>query len=255
VATHRGFTDIIRSLPDATREERGERVIEAAFDRRARIEGNGVGYDTIAAAGAHACILHWTANDGPVRDGDLVLIDAGIELESLYTGDITRTLPVSGSFSPVQRQVYDAVLEANTAARLAAKPGATLRDVHDAAMGVIEAKTREWGFLPEDDGATPFHRRYMVHSTGHHLGIDVHDGSDAPREIYQGELVPGMVFTVEPGLYFHSDDLTVPEEFRGIGVRIEDNLLITETGNVNLSADIPRTADAVEEWVRENRGE
>ena len=255
-ATERGFVDVLASLPRASSAPRGERVVEGVFNARARLDGNTVGYETIAASGPNACTLHWIRNDGEVREGDLLLLDAGIELDSLYTADITRTVPVTGTFSEVQRRVYEAVLEAADAAFAVVKPGIRFREVHEAAMAVIERKTREWGFLPERDEAnTAFHRRYMVHGTSHHLGLDVHDCAQARRELYlDGVLEPGMVFTIEPGLYFQSDDLTVPAEYRGIGVRIEDDVVVTEDGYVNLSANIPRSADAVEAWVREAQG-
>lgn len=254
--TARGFDDIIAALPDAAQHARGERVVEGVFHRRAREDGNGEGYDTISASGPHACYLHWTRNDGAVIPGDLILVDAGVEADSLYTADITRTLPVNGTFSDVQRRVYETVLEAADAAFAVARPGARFREVHEAAMAVIAKRTAEWGVLPvtaeealhADAGGQ--HRRYMVHGTSHHLGIDVHDCAQARREMYyDGILEPGMVFTIEPGLYFQIDDLTVPEELRGIGVRIEDDILMTADGPVNLSADIPRTADEVEEWI------
>jgi Xaa-Pro aminopeptidase len=241
-ATQRGFT--------------GERVIEGVFATRARLDGNDVGYGSIAAAGPHATILHWTRNDGPVVPGDLVLLDAGVERDSYYTADITRTFPVNGTFSDVQRRVYEAVLEAADAAFAVVKPGAVFREVHAAAMQVIARKTAEWGFLPvsAEESLEPenqFHRRYMVHGTSHHLGLDVHDCAQARKSMYMdGVLEPGMVFTIEPGLYFQPDDLTVPAEFRGIGVRIEDDILVTADGAENLSAGIPRTADEVEAWVR-----
>ncbi len=215
-----------------------------------------MGYDTIAASGPHACYLHWTRNDGAVVPGDLILIDAGVEVDSLYTADITRTLPVSGRFTEVQRRVYEAVREAADAAFAAARPGVPFRRVHEAAMEIIAARVAEWGLLPvtaeealdADRGGQ--HRRYMVHGTSHHLGIDVHDCAQARREMYyDGLLEPGMVFTIEPGLYFQIDDLTVPQEYRGIGVRIEDDIVMTSDGPVNLSAGIPRTADEVEEWI------
>lgn len=259
-ATYRGFDDVLEALPRITSERRGERVIEGVFATRARLEGNDVGYGSIAAAGAHATFLHWTRNDGAVLEGDLVLLDAGVELDSYYTADITRTFPVNGRFSPVQRKVYEAVREAADAAFAVAKPGAIFRDVHAAAMRVIAEKTAEWGFLPvsADESLEPdnqFHRRYMVHGTSHHLGLDVHDCAQARRDMYMdGTLEPGMVFTIEPGLYFQADDLTVPEEFRGIGVRIEDDVLVTIDGVENLSSAIPRTADEVESWVRARSG-
>ncbi|MGV1034710.1 MAG: aminopeptidase P family protein [Microbacteriaceae bacterium] len=252
----RAFDDVLRELPRIRRADRGERVIEGVFFTRARLEGNDVGYGSIAAAGAHATILHWTRNDGAVRDGELVLLDAGVERESFYTADITRTFPVNGRFSDVQREVYEAVLEAADAALAIVKPGIIFKDVHAEAMKVIARKTSEWGFLPvsAEESLLPdnqFHRRYMVHGTSHHLGIDVHDCAQARREFYMdGEVKAGMIFTIEPGLYFQSDDLSVPEEFRGIGVRIEDDILVTATGAENLSAAIPRTADEVEAWVR-----
>jgi Xaa-Pro aminopeptidase len=254
-ATRQGFDDVVADLPAIVAHARGERLVEGTFTRRARAEGNAVGYDVIAASGAHACILHWMRNDGPVVPGDLLLVDAGVEVDSLYTADITRTLPVSGTFTPIQRLVYAAVLQAADAARAVVRPGITLRDVHDAAMEVIAARTADWGLLPvtaEESLAedAQFHRRYMVHGTGHHLGLDVHDCALARREVYlNGVLQEGMVFTIEPGLYFQPDDLTVPQEFRGIGVRIEDNVLVTASGSKNLSAAIPRTADEVEAWI------
>jgi Xaa-Pro aminopeptidase len=257
-ATKRGFDEIIADLPAAIAAERGERVVEGTFDRRARIDGNTVGYDTIAASGPHACYLHWTRNDGPVVPGDLLLVDAGVELDSLYTADITRTLPVSGAFTDIQRRVYEAVLEAADAARAIVRPGIRFREVHAEAMRVVAEKTAEWGLLPgsaeESLESGQWHRRYMIHGTSHHLGLDVHDCAKARRELYlDGELEAGMVFTIEPGLYFQADDLTVPEEYRGIGVRIEDDIVVTADGCELLSGDIPRTADDVEAWMRAAR--
>ncbi|CAN5315189.1 aminopeptidase P family protein [soil metagenome] len=254
-ATKKGFDDVIADLGEITAHARGERLVEGTFNRRARAEGNTVGYDTIAASGDHACILHWTRNDGAVAPGDLILIDAGIELDSYYTADITRTLPIGGSFTEVQRRVYEAVREAADAAFAIVRPGIRFREIHAEAMRVIAAKTAEWGLLPvsAQESLEPdaqYHRRYMVHGTSHHLGIDVHDCAQARRDLYaDGVVEAGMVFTIEPGLYFQPDDLTVPEEYRGIGVRIEDNILVTESGAENLSIGIPRTADDVEAWL------
>jgi Xaa-Pro aminopeptidase len=254
--TARGFDDIVAHLPEIVAHPRGERIVEGVFHQRARSEGNAVGYDTIAASGPHACYLHWTRNDGAVVPGDLILIDAGAEVDSLYTADITRTLPVNGRFTDIQRRIYETVREAADAAFAAARPGVKFRSVHEAAMQVIATRVAEWGLLPVtaqealDADRGGHHRRYMVHGTSHHLGIDVHDCAQARRDMYyDGLLEPGMVFTIEPGLYFQIDDLTVPEEYRGIGVRIEDDILMTADGPVNLSADIPRTADEVEAWI------
>ncbi len=255
-ASIKGFEEVAKNLGAAAAHPRGERIVETAFYAQARIEGNYLGYETIAAAGPHACVLHWVNNDGPVNSGDLILIDAGVEVDSLYTADVTRTLPVSGKYSEVQRKVYEAVREAADAAFAVAKPGNKFKDVHAAAMEVIAAKTAEWGFLPvsAEESLLPenqFHRRWMVHGTSHHLGLDVHDCAQARREMYlDAEIQPGMIFTIEPGLYFHQDDLLVPEEFRGIGVRIEDDVLITENGAENLTAALPRQAEEVEAWLQ-----
>ncbi|GAA4736798.1 aminopeptidase P family protein [Isoptericola chiayiensis] len=255
-----GFAEVVRALPRAVAHRRGERVIETTFDAHARLEGNTVGYETIAAAGEHATTLHWITNDGVVRSGEMVLLDAGVEIDELYTADVTRTLPVDGEYTEVQRRVYTAVLDAADAAFAVAKPGAKFRDVHAAAMEVIAARLEEWGLLPvsaeeslSDEGQQ--HRRWMVHGTSHHLGMDVHDCAQARREMYlDGVLEPGMVFTIEPGLYFKADDLAVPEEYRGIGVRIEDDVLVTADGNENLSAALPRRPEDVEAWMARLRG-
>jgi Xaa-Pro aminopeptidase len=254
-ATARGFEDVVRALAEAVRATRGERVVETAFEGRARREGNGVGYDTIAAAGPHACTLHWIRNDGAVRDGELVLVDAGVEVDSLYTADVTRTLPVSGRFSEAQRRVYEVVLEAADAAFRVARPGHTFRELNEEAMKVIAARLVEWGLVPATveetlDQEGQYHRRWMVHGTSHHLGIDVHDCAQARREMYlDAVLEPGMVFTIEPGLYFRADDELVPAELRGIGVRIEDDVLVTADGCENLSAMLPRRPDEIESWM------
>ena len=255
-ASIRGFEEVARNLKQASKHHRGERIVETAFYAKARLEGNNLGYDTIAASGPHACTLHWIVNNGPVKNGDLLLLDAGVEMDSLYTADITRTLPVNGKFTDVQRKIYEVVREAADAAFAVAKPGAKFKDVHAAAMEVIAAKTAEWGLLPVSaerslEPDQQFHRRWMVHGTSHHLGLDVHDCAQARREMYlEAELKPGMVFTIEPGLYFQPDDLLVPEEFRGIGVRIEDDILITKKGAENLSAALPRESKAVEKWLK-----
>src|SRR5690606_4935969 len=215
---------------------------------------------TIAAAGEHATTLHWIRNDGEVRPGELLLLDAGVEVESLYTADVTRTLPIDGTFTDVQRKVYQAVLDAADAAFAVAVPGNRFRDVHAAAMEVIADRLASWGLLPGTaaESLAPEgqqHRRWMVHGTSHHLGIDVHDCAQARREMYLDAVIePGMVFTIEPGLYFKADDLAVPEEYRGIGVRIEDDVLVTADGNENLSAALPRRPEDVEAWMARLRG-
>ena len=255
-ATREGFDDIIASFPRAIAHRRGERVVEGAFGAKAREEGNGLGYDTIAAAGNHANTLHFIDNDGPVRPGQLILVDAGVEVDSLYTADITRTLPISGTFTEDQAEVYQAVLDAcERALEEASKQGCRFRDVHAAAMEVIAERLEGWGMLPGTareslDPENMWHRRWMPHGTSHHLGIDVHDCAQARREMYlDAQLQPGMCFTIEPGLYFREDDLLVPERFRGIGVRIEDDILVTDKGVERLSESVPRTIADVEAWI------
>ena len=248
-ATISGFEDVVRALPQAVGHQRGERVVEGAFFARARLEGNDLGYDTIAASGNNATILHWIRNHDRIDPGELLLLDAGVEADSLYTADITRTIPVSGTYTAVQRKVYEAVLAAADAAFEVVRPGIRFRDIHQRAVTVLAERLDAWGLLPVslEESLSPqgqHHRRWMPHGTSHHLGLDVHDCAQAKRDLYlDGVLEPGMVFTIEPGLYFKNEDLAVPEEYRGIGVRIEDDVLVTETGVENLSAALPRTPD------------
>jgi len=254
-ATNRGFADMVRVFGAATSVTRGERIVEAAFFGRARLEGNDLGYDTIAASGSHACILHWIRNDGDVKSGDLILIDAGIEVDSLYTADITRTLPINGKFSPAQRKIYMLVYEAQKAGFAAVKPGARFKDITAAAHAVLAKGLEEMGVLPITAEESlkldvGLHRRWTVHGVSHMLGIDVHDCNDARREQYSdGILEAGMILTVEPGLYIHPDDELFPAEYRGIGVRIEDDVLVTETGCRVLSNKLPSHPDEVEVWI------
>ena len=254
-ATNRGFADMVRVFGAASSTKRGERIIEAAFFGRARLEGNDLGYETIAASGSHACILHWIRNDGDVKSGDLILIDAGVEVDSLYTADITRTLPINGEFSPAQRKIYTLVYEAQRAGFAAVKPGAKFKDITAASHSVLAKGLEEMGVLPisAEESLKPevgLHRRWTVHGVSHMLGIDVHDCNDARKEQYaDGVLEAGMILTVEPGLYIHPDDELFPEEYRGIGVRIEDDVLVTETGCRVLSNKLPSHPDEVEVWI------
>ncbi|MGW8377842.1 aminopeptidase P family protein [Streptomyces sp. ODS28] len=255
-STVRGFEDVVKSLDKA--EATSERYIEGTFFLRARVEGNDVGYGSICAAGPHATTLHWVRNDGAVRSGDLLLLDAGVETHTLYTADVTRTLPINGRFTDFQRKIYDAVYEAQEAGIAAVKPGADYLDFHHAAQRVLATKLVEWGLLDYDVEKVlelGLQRRWTLHGTGHMLGMDVHDCAVARRETYaEGTLEPGMCLTVEPGLYFQADDLTVPEEYRGIGVRIEDDILVTEDGNRNLSSALPRSSADVEAWMAGLKG-
>ena len=254
-ASVRGFADMVRVFPAATSVARGERVIESAFYGRARLEGNENGYPSIVASGAHACVLHWIKNDGDVLPGDLILIDAGVEVESHYTADITRTFPVNGTFTEAQRKIYMIVYKAQQAGIAAVKPGAKFKDFHNACMVEIARGAAELGVLPVsvEESLKPesgLHRRWQFHGSGHHLGIDVHDCAHARKEQYaEAVLEAGMILTVEPGFYIQPDDTLFPEEYRGIGVRIEDDILVTESGAKILSNALPRHPDEVEAYM------
>jgi Xaa-Pro aminopeptidase len=217
--------------------------------------GNDIGYDSIVGGGRHATTLHWIDNTGPIKAGELVLLDMGVEASSLYTADVTRTLPVDGRFTPLQRDLYTAVYNAQQAGIDAVRPGAKFRDAHHAAMDVLAHALEDLGLLPVSAEAalqpdSKIYTRWTLHGTSHMLGLDVHDCAGAAQEVYpEGDLVEGMVLTVEPGLYFQEDDLLVPEELRGIGIRIEDDVVVTADGMRNLSASLPRDPDAIEEWM------
>jgi Xaa-Pro aminopeptidase len=252
-ATQLGFDDVIRALKAGGTE----RHVEGVFNLRARVEGNDVGYGTIAASGPHACVLHWTRNDGDLKKGDLLLLDAGVEGNTLYTADITRTLPISGRFSKEQREIYELVLDAQEQAIKAVKPGNDFMEPNKIAMRVLADGLARLGILKmsADEALKEehqFYKRYSLHNVSHMLGLDVHDCAQARQEAYKfGKLQPGMVLTVEPGLYFQLDDLTVPKKYRGIGVRIEDDVLVTARGCKVLSSKIPRAAKDVEAWMKQ----
>ena len=253
--THRGFNDVIRALPAAIATPRGERVVEAAFFGRARIEGNALGYNTIAASGSHACVLHWERNDGTVKNGDLMLVDAGVEVDSYYTADITRTLPISGKFTPAQRALYMPVYESQKAGIAAIKPGEKFLAINKASHAVLAQGLIDMGIIKMTldevmDPAVGFHKRWTLHGVSHMLGMDVHDCAHARAEQYRdGILEVGMCLTVEPGLYIQPDDELFPAEYRGIGIRIEDDVVVTEDGCLNLSQHIPHHPDEIEAWM------
>lgn len=254
-ATKAGFDRLLAAMPSALDKPRSERILEGAFNSVSRELGNAVGYDSIVASGPHAPILHWMRNTGVVRSGDLLLVDAGVEVDSLYTADITRTFPTNGKFTDFQKRLYQAVLDSQQAGFEAAKIGATYSDIHHACMRVIAERLHEWGLLPVsvEESLSPegqHHRRWLACGVAHHLGLDVHDCAQARFEEYQGAAIrPGMIFTIEPGLYFREDDLLIPPEYRGIGIRIEDDVLMTEDGPEWLSAGIPKEIDDVEAWI------
>ncbi len=249
--TRQGFEAVVRALPQAGTE----RDVEVAFFARARSAGNDTGYSTIAAAGSHATILHWSHNTGAIRQGELLLLDAGVETNRYYTADVTRTMPINGHFSPIQRRVYQLVYDAQRAAFAEVKPGNEFLAPNRAAMRVLAEGLEQMGLLPVSaeeslQKQSQLHQRYTLHGVSHMLGLDVHDCAQAREESYRlGILEVGMVLTVEPGLYFQPHDLTVPEELRGIGVRIEDDVEVTQGGHRVLSAGIPSAPDEVEQWM------
>jgi Xaa-Pro aminopeptidase len=256
-ATVRGFEDMARVLP----ADRGvsERLLEGVFGLRARHDGNGVGYASIVGAGAHATTLHWQHNDGVTTPGGLLLLDLGVEGRELYTADVTRTVPVSGQFSPAQREIYEIVYQAQEAGFAAVTPGVAYADVALACNRVLAEGLYDLKLLPcpVDEALSKenmSYRRWTLHGFGHMLGLDVHDCSAARIQRYRdGTIEEGYVITIEPGLYFQADDEMVPDELRGVGIRIEDDVVVTASGPRNLSAALPRAAHEVEAWLATQR--
>ncbi len=213
-------------------------------------DGAGWSYPSIVASGNHACVLHYTSNDGPLTDGDMVLVDAGAEFKG-YAGDVTRCFPVNGSFSAPQRAVYEVVLAAQEAAIAKVVAGNPFDEIHQAARSKICEGLVQLGVVQgtassvEESGE---YKPWFMHNTSHWLGLDVHDAGSYHVDGDSRPLEPGMCLTVEPGLYFREDDSTVPEEFRGLGIRIEDDVVvIAEGGPEILSVGVPKSIEAVEE--------
>lgn len=205
-------------------------------------------YPSIVGAGRNSCVLHYLDNCGEIRDGDLVLIDAGCEYE-YYAADVTRTFPASGKFSPEQRQIYEIVLRAQTAAIEYVKPGNEWNQPHDAAVRVITQGLMEIGLLQgelENLITTAAYKKFYMHKTGHWIGMDVHDVGEYQIDGEWRVFEPGMVTTVEPAIYIPEDMADVPEQWQGIGVRIEDDVLVTASGNRVLSHAVPKEIDAIE---------
>jgi Xaa-Pro aminopeptidase len=227
------------------REYQVQAEIEYAFRRRG---GTGPGYGTIVATGANSTVLHYRAGDAELKDGQVCLVDAGGEW-GFYTADVTRTFPVSGSFTRAQRQAYEVVLEAQVEAIRAVKPGATLDAIHEGVVRRLTEGMLKLGLLEgsaADRIADKSYRKYYMHRTSHWLGMDVHDAGAYFLDGKPRPLVPGMVLTVEPGLYVPADDPAAPEALRGVGIRIEDDVLVTAGGHQNLTEGTPKAADEVE---------
>jgi Xaa-Pro aminopeptidase len=232
----------------ACRPGRKEYEIMAELVHEFRVHNADISYQPIVGGGDNACILHYRENNETLNDGDLLLVDAGCEYEC-YASDITRTYPVNGEFTPEQRAVYEVVLEANRAAIAKVKPGNHWDDPHTAAVRVVTQGLVKLGLLKgrvptlEKDGA---YRKFFMHRTGHWLGMDVHDVGDYKVGEEWRVLEPGMVMTVEPGIYIAPGTRGVPKRYRGIGVRIEDDVAVTRTGAEVLTSKAPKDPDEIE---------
>ena len=236
----------------ATAPGRAEYEIEAELLHEFRRGGaQSPAYTSIVAGGAHACVLHYVQNDAVLNAGELVLIDAGCEVDG-YASDITRTFPVSGAFSAAQRDVYELVLAAQAAALATVAPGAAWNAPHDAAVRVLARGLIEFGLC---EGSldkvieTGDYKKFYMHRTGHWLGLDVHDAGEYKHAGDWRKLDPGMVLTVEPGCYIRAGH-GVPEHYANIGIRIEDDVVVTATGNEVLSEAAPKTIADIEALMR-----
>jgi Xaa-Pro aminopeptidase len=246
--SHEAHAAGARLAHDGAWEYELEAAIEHVFRRRGAA---GPAYATIVGGGRNATVLHYIVNDQPLRDGELVLVDAGCELEG-YASDVTRTYPVGGRFHGERLAVYETVLAAQQAALDLCKPGSTLADVHQAAVKRITEGLIDMRLLSgrvEDAVSNEAYRRFYMHNTSHWLGLDVHDAGTYKVDGENRVLEAGIVFTVEPGLYISPDDEEVPPGFRGIGVRIEDDVLVTADGHENLTVALPRRPEDVEALI------
>ena len=235
----------------ATRPGMNEHEVEAELLHEFRRHGAVPSYEPIVGGGANACVLHYRANNAALRDGDLLLIDAGAEYQC-YASDITRTFPVNGRFSPEQRAIYDIVLAAQTAAIDEVRPGRPFDAYHEAAVRVITRGLIKLGLLEgslEKNLREHAYRAFYMHKTGHWLGLDVHDVGDYRVDGEFRLLEAGMVVTVEPGIYISPDLKRVPVKWRGIGIRIEDDVVVTRGDPLVLTDSVPRDADAIEELM------
>ena len=250
VQAHRAAMAIVRpGMP--------EYVLQAEIEKIFRAADGWPAYGSIVGAGANGCVLHYVANNAVAGDGDLVLIDAGAEYRG-YAADITRTFPVNGRYSDEQRTLYDLVERAQSAAIAIARPGTPWDALHTAALDVLVDGLLSLGLLEGTHAevlASKSYLRFYPHKSGHWLGLDVHDVGDYRIEGESRLLEPGMVFTIEPGLYIRPDDKGVDARWRGIGIRTEDNLVITDDGHENITGALERSADVVEAFIAQARGE
>ena len=232
-----------------------EYELQAELERVFRASNAVPAYGTIVGAGGNGCVLHYVANDGPVKDGDLVLIDAGAEYAG-YAADITRTFPANGRFTKEQRLLHDLVGDAHAAAMAQARPGVAYEAGHLAAVETLTEGLLRLGLLKgrlEKHLSDRSYRRFYPHKTGHWIGIDVHDVGDYRLDGESRLLEPGMVFTIEPGLYIRPDDTSVAAKWRGIGIRTEDDVLVTRDGHKVLTDKLARSADEIEAFMASAR--
>ncbi|MBK7705738.1 MAG: aminopeptidase P N-terminal domain-containing protein [Acidobacteria bacterium] len=236
-----------------------EAQIEAIIEYHFRMSGaTGSSYNSIVGGGANATILHYVENNAPLKDGELLLVDAGCAYEG-YASDITRTFPVNGRFTKAQREVYDVVLDVQLECLAATKTGITVKGRQDLSIELLTEGMKKLGLLKgktKDLIKKKEFLKYYMHGVGHYLGLDVHDAGRyfmEQKAKNSRPFAPGMVLTVEPGLYIPADDKDAPSKYRGIGVRIEDDVLVTEDGNLNLTAGVPKDADAIEEIMNSGR--
>ena len=248
--TVEAFTEMVRAVRPGVGEWELEGILDGAFRQKG---AGGPAYPTIVGSGVNACVLHYRDNDRAALEGDLVLVDAGAEVD-LYGSDVTRTFPVSGSFTALQRAIYDLVLEAHDRAIEGVRPGVSVESIHDTARDVLVEGLIALGLLEgdrEEAIESEAYKPYFPHQTSHWLGLDVHDVGDYASSGVSRALEPGMVFTVEPGLYFPgpSESAGVAEAYVGIGIRIEDDVVVTAEGHEVLTASLPVSVDGIERLV------
>jgi Xaa-Pro aminopeptidase len=242
-----------------TRPGMNEYQIEGMIEAYMRDQGaSGVAYNSIIGGGENATILHYVENNAPLKDGDLLLVDAGAEYQG-YAADITRTFPVNGKYTKAQREVYDVVLDVQLQCVEYTKVGNTVKGRQDFSIELLTEGMKKLGLLKgktADLIKSKAYMKYYMHGVGHYLGLDVHDAgryfADQTSKTSRG-FEPGMVLTVEPGLYIPPDDKSAPAKYRGIGVRIEDDVLVTEDGNRNLTSKVPKDPDEIEALMAERR--
>ncbi len=241
----------MQSVKPGMNESQIESIIEHYF----RMNGAaGVSYNSIVGGGANATILHYVENNAPLKDGDLLLIDAGAQYKG-YASDITRTFPVNGRFTKAQRDIYDVVLDVEIKCLEATRTGVTIKERQKLSIELLTEGMKELGLLKgktKDLIKKKAYEKYYMHGVGHYLGLDVHDAGryfTDQKAKDSRPFAPGMVLTVEPGIYVPLDAKDAPAKYRGIGIRIEDDVLVTEDGNINLTAKVPKQAEEIEELM------